>query len=460
CQYCKEAWAAYSLEKLGKEVPIPVKAPDFQTTISRCFYNFRSDACLNFILDLREEAQKINPEFTIWPNSALNGAQAMQRLLGGVDTMITEFGSMSLLHCGEESTMYMYRYYEAIYEHLPLLSQINSTSEQVPNDYQYYTCYAEAIANGGNMMVYVGGKVIKRYPSVILPYNEIVDANIDAFTQSKSIAATAVLHSLDNLNTYNARNTGSISTYKNAPRRAAALLASNGIPYDFIAVEKEGLSIEDFKRYKTIIIPEVQLISLDLKAMLEEYMNAGGQLLILGDRFATNYIAENGLDYPAYEYDLFESWTGTKYQGCPDNMIFSYGAGKILACRRYANGTADEESMTARAALLNAFEMLGLYDQIRVTEEINGKVETTIRSDATGQRWWVHLINYNTGGKIEEKPYTVTISIPEGQTVLDVVPSCAFRKLDKMQFSWEFKDGKLTVSGIFDIHTMLTIYKK
>jgi len=116
--------------------------------------------------------------------------------------------------------------------------------------------------------------------------------------------------------------------------------------------------------------------------------------------------------------------------------------------------------MTARPALLDAFETLGLYDQIRVTEEINGKVETTIRSDAYDQRWWVHLINYNTGGKIEEKPYKVTISIPEGQIVTDVVPSCAFRDIDNMQFNWEFKEGKLTVSGIFDIHTMLTIYKK
>ncbi|MBR6709463.1 MAG: beta-galactosidase trimerization domain-containing protein, partial [Clostridia bacterium] len=460
CQYCKEAWAAYSLEKLGKEVPIPVTPPDFQTAVSRCFFEFRSEAFLNFMLELREEAQKINPDFGIWPNSAINGAQSMYHIIHGIDTIITEFGAPSLLHCGEESTMYLYRYYEAFYEHLPLLSQHNDTSVQTPNDYQFYTCYAEAIANGGNLMAPVGCSCAQRHAPTILAYNKIVDENPDAFTKSTSIAETAILHSLYNLNTYNAKNTGAVSTYKNAPRRAAALLASNGIPYDFISVDKEGLSIEDFKQYKTVIIPEVQLISLELKTMLEEYMNAGGQLLILGEKFATNYIGENGFDYPAYEYDVFESWTGTKYQGCPDNTTFSYGAGKILVCRRYANATADEEAMTARSALLNAFETLGLYDQLRVTEEVNGKVETTIRSDAYDRRWWVHLINYNTGGNFEEKPYTVTVSIPEGQTVTDVVPSCAFRDIDKMQFNWEFKDGKLTVSGIFDIHTMLTIYKK
>lgn len=459
CQYCHAAWEKYSLEKLGTAEPLPTTPPKHDTPVSRCFFDFRAETFLNFVLLLRDDARKLHPEFDIWPNVGLNGALVMSYLNGGLDTVITEFGSSSLLECGEDSTLYLYRQYEAIYEHMPLLAQHNSIAEQAPNPYQFYTCYAEALAGGGNLMVPIGGQVISTYRPTIIKYNKMVDENIEAFTQSTSIAETAVLFSMKDINAYAFNKTGLIPLKANNARRAAALLASNGIPYDYIVAEKETLSQKDLEQYKIIVIPQLILLDTKLEGMLHDFVRAGGKLLILGSKFAVNYIGENGYDHHAYAYDVFEKMTGVKYEDTKPGVAYPCGEGELVVCRLYAANVADEETLKPTNALLECFETIGIRNQVNVTGVANGKVETTIRSNADGSRWWLHLINYSTGGKIAETPYTVTVAIPAGQTVTNVVPSCVFRDLNKMQFSWDFKDGLLTVSGIFDIHTMLTIHK-
>lgn len=120
----------------------------------------------------------------------------------------------------------------------------------------------------------------------------------------------------------------------------------------------------------------------------------------------------------------------------------------------------DEFKYKPSAVLLETFETLGMYDLIRVEEKINGKIETSIRANADLSRIWIHLINYATEGKKITEGYAVTIDIPKGKTVVDVTPSCAFRSTAQMRFSWQVVGGKLKCSGIFDIHTMLTIETK
>ncbi|MBQ5925087.1 MAG: beta-galactosidase trimerization domain-containing protein, partial [Paludibacteraceae bacterium] len=81
-----------------------------------------------------------------------------------------------------------------------------------------------------------------------------------------------------------------MSEWINPSRRVAAVLAANGIPYDYIVAEKTSLTADDLAQYRTIIIPLMNLLDLDFKAKLETYVKGGGQLLILGTKFATNYI--------------------------------------------------------------------------------------------------------------------------------------------------------------------------
>lgn len=459
CQYCADAWAKFSLEKLGHEEKLLKTVPTNQTSVSRCFYDFRAKTYLDFLLLLRDDARKINPEFSMWPNTNMNNGIAAYYLLGGNEHMISEYGDVKNLESGENSTLYMFRQYEAIYEHLPMQSQYNNTKTQGYPFYKLYTAYAEALASGGSMMMPVLYAAKDLYP-VLNNYNNIIDENEDAFTSSTSIAETAVVYSWRDIYTYHHKSSGQVKFAQNTSRVASSLLAANGIPFDYILPEKNTLTVNDLKQYKTIILPELHLLDQAFLNMLDTYVRNGGQLLILGKTFATNYTSENGYDYPAYDFDVFESLTGTKFSDAKDGTVYPCGSGKILVCKNYAIGTSSERTIRATAALRSSYETLDMFAPVRVTEDITGKVETTLRSDATGQHWWLHLINYNTGGEIEEKPYRVTITIPEGETVIDVIPSCAFREVEEMKFSWDFKDGLLTVSGIFDIHTMLTICKQ
>ena len=59
-------------------------------------------------------------------------------LLGGNEHMISEYGDVKILESGENSTLYMFRQYEAIYEHLPMQSQYNNTKTQ---GYPFYKLY-------------------------------------------------------------------------------------------------------------------------------------------------------------------------------------------------------------------------------------------------------------------------------------------------------------------------------
>ena len=458
CDYCKATWKEYSLKYLGKETEIPTTAPSHTTKASRVFWKMRMDIYTEFIMNLWEECKAINPNFGVWPNLGINGFAEPYYTLHGLTTTITEYGATSLVNCGYDSTLYMFRQYEAENPKGMLISQFNSIPEQASPDYKWRTAFAEAYAGGGSLMMPVSSTgTVKFFPEISWA-NAIIDAEPEMLTDSASAADVAIVYSWQEMNYCHMMSTGTADFNKNLPRKIAAAFAQNGIPFDYIMPENTD-KLYQLLRYGTIVLPEFNLLTDDFAEMLRKYVEKGGELLILGKTFGQNRIIEEGVEYEKRKGDLLEEWTGKTIGELKAGEILTIGKGRIACVTDWVSGTTEKKAKYSED-LLKAFETLGLYDRVRVSADVNGYIETTVRSNADSTRWWLHLINNNCEGKwLTDRKVTLTLTLEDGETVTAVKGSAVHLTDDALGLTWKQEGNLLTIEAANNLWTIITIDK-
>ena len=136
---------------------------------------------------------------------------------------------------------------------------------------------------------------------------------------------------------------------------------------DYINAEKKTLAAEDFKQYKTIVIPEVQLVSLNLKDMLENFVKEGGQLLILGTGEAH-----------------FEQFFQGLAREFPDRVAAKITFNLGLAARIYAGG--DIYLMPSKSEPCGLSQMNAMrYGTVPVVHATGGLKDTVPPADENGE---------------------------------------------------------------------------
>ncbi len=458
CTYCQETWKTYSLEYLGKETEIPTAAPTHTTKASRVLWKMRADIFINFVLSLEKECQAINPEFDAWPNLGINGTLECYYTLHGLKHTITEYGGNSqTVNPGYGSTLYMFRQYEAENPADMLISQFNSIADQATPLFKWKTAYVEAIIGGGSLMMPVSTTGTEKLYPEISKANQIIDANTEAFADSASAATVAIVYSWQEMNYCHLKATGLLSFEKNTPRKAAAALAARGIPYDYIMPENTT-ELSQLSRYKTIIFADFNLMSDDFAELVRQYVENGGQILTLGQNFASFVSVIEGIDYDKRTPDLIRTWTGTAYSDIIGSGEVKLGNGRIYAVKDWVTGSI-EDVVVYSDAFCAALEALGCYDSVRVEEEVTGNVETALRRNADGTKYWLHLVTYNSNEVYDDKPVKITMTIPDGQTVSQVRADSVSLTSEQNALSWKQEGNKLEISCVIGLWTMISIEK-
>ncbi len=456
CDYCRSAWAEYSKSVTGSEIKLITSEPNLSTEEGRLFMKWRRDIYIDFVLQLRDECRKYVADFGVWPNFGFNGMHTYYYTLKGLEDALCEYGANSLVESGVNSTLYAFASYEAANPERQLLTQFNNTATQASPDYKWYTAYAETMAFNGDLMSPASSKGTGTYFKFIDGCNKIREADPEAYSDSANAADVAVVFSWQNLDLYN-RAAGNVAFGGNGPRKIASTLAKRGVPFAFIMPENTT-DISALMRYRTVILPDMQLLDKNFEALLYENMQAGGQVLLCGSGFALDYVEEYGYKYPEWDCDVLEKWTGTPFSSASTGSSFEVGKGSLRVVKTYLSSST-EATAEETSAYTGALEAFGVRDLVSVEEDVTGFVETTLRSDAEGSRWWLSLITVGSAGVYDDRPVTVTVRIPEGQTVSAVSGSSPTVSAENMGLKWEQDGNRLKITATVGIFSVLRIEK-
>ncbi len=455
CEYCKKAWAKLTGEYFGKKVEMPSRDPELTTEIGRLLWKWRHKIFIDFLFELRDECRTYNENFEVWPNIGMNATHSCFYTLEGLKTSMCEYNSNEITNPGVESTLYFFSQYEAENPNNPLIMEFCDIGTQANPDYKFYTAFVEALAGAGSVMASTSQNRLDSFADFVNTCSEIKFADPDAFCDSMSIAETAIVYSWQEINACHLGLGESPSFEENPPRMAASLLAEQGIPYDYIMPENTTAAAR-LKQYKTLIFADFDILDKHFKELVEEFIKDGGNVIILGQRFAKQYTVDYGVKYRDWDVDVFESWTGKTFAGADKDKTgetFTLGSGKIYVVKNYI------KIRKPSAEVLNVFETSGLYDFVKVTEDIEGNVETTIRSDASNKRWWLSCITYASKGVYDDKPITIEVRLPEGETVSAVSGVSPTMTEEQTGLSWKQEGSKLTITATIGLWTMFKIEK-
>jgi len=455
CKYCKKDWAAYTKAYYGKSVAMPEGDPDLSTEVGRLLWKWRHDIFIDFVFSVLNDCRTYNSEFTVWPNIGMNAVHSCYYTLKGLRTSMCEYSSNDITNPGVDSTLYFFRQYEAENPYDPLIMEFCDIGEQANPWYKYHTAYVEALAGGDSVMISTSTVRVETFGDFVAKCSEIKENNIEAFCDSKSIAETAILYSWQDMNAYHLPVGESPSFDENPSRMAASLLAAEGIPFDYILPERVK-TLAHLQKYKTLIFVSLNILDKDFEALVEEYIRQGGQVIILGSDFAKQYTVDYGIKYADWESDVLESWTGTSFADADANRVgesFTVGNGKVYVVKKFIRLRKVQD------ATLNIFKKAGLYNLVKITEDIAGNVETTLRSNESGNKWWLNCITYASQGVYDEKPITIDVEIPAGETVTSVTCVSPVSTEEQIGLTWKQEGSKLTITATIGLWTMFTINK-
>ncbi len=470
CSDCKASWKAFCLETIGKELPLPtsvrVKLDAAENENTRLFMYWRIKTQSDLYNTLLAAGRKYVDGFEVYINSTMYDIAMSYFYLNGLDVTTSEFKH----DLGHESSIFMYALNEALTDK-QLISFTNVFTNQYDHINEYYVEVMTAYAAGGAMCE---AEVSRTKPmdfyvtDVTKKLGKILTEDRDTFKSSGNIADVAVLYSWRDQSYFQIGGFGNFYTiggtnvrelYDNCPaRRNAANLAKGGVPFAYLVAEK-GITAEDLSAYKTVIIPEISLLDKALEDALYTYIKNGGSVIIEGEKFATSYSEDaNAIKITDRDYDVLEKWTGTSYASAPDYASYTVGNGKVVVCRSYCTNTKAEKNSKLTDDMLKALSEVGV-SQVKIEKAPSeGYVETTLRANAYGTELYLHLINADIDGDYKAENYTVSLEIPEGATVKGVTAASPFYADDaEIDLKWEVKDGRIVMSGSFNIYSYMTV---
>ena len=197
---------------------------------------------------------------------------------------------------------------------------------------------------------------------------------------------------------------------ENSFRRAAALLARQGVPYDFVVIEK-GLTAAQLARYKVLVAPEINLLDDADASVLKEYVSSGGHLLCIGNLGASKTVEKS--DYVKRSKALLTEWTGKDARH--SYLEAPLGSGAIAFVPAAVTGDS-EKTMTATADFKRASENTGLGSQLKL--KCSATVEATIRANKS-QRF-IHLVRLGPTDEASDVSMSIDYTLPPDAQVSSV----------------------------------------
>ena len=373
CEHCQREWESYTKDKFGAARPMPGTKLDKNDPLHRTFLEWRMQCMARFLKTVEAYVHKSHPDFVVILNNCVDGSDYPYLALNNaIDFPSTELWHLAL---GDESSLYMYRLTEAL-NGGKALGLINS-SPQVDPIYRYRAAIAESYAGGSAMLVGGGPSDVPRQ------YLKFVEEHQNWFADSHSDASVGILFSWRDQVFVQGNDISApflVAWKQNSFRRAAALLARRGVPYDFVAIEK-GLAADQLARYKILVAPEISLLDDPDAAALKQYVSSGGHLLCIGNLGALKSVRN---DYVKRSKQLLTEWTGNEasssYWQAPVN------AGSVAFVPVAITGDA-EKNMKATADFDRGSKYTGLDSQLNLKS--TATVEATIREKQSEK--FIHL---------------------------------------------------------------------
>jgi len=307
---------------------------------------------------------------------------------------------------GDESSLHMYRLAEALNDG-KALAVING-APQIDPIYRYRAAIAESYAGGS--AIHVGAGALEE---ISRQYLKFVEDHEGWFINSRSDASVGILFSwrdLVFLQNNDLSTTHVIPWKENSFRRAAALLARQGVPYDFVVIEK-GLTAAQLARYKVLVAPEINLLDDADASVLKEYVSSGGHLLCIGNLGASKTVEKN--EYVKRSKALLTEWTGKDARH--SYLEAPLGSGAIAFVPAAITGDS-EKTMTATADFKRASENTGLGSQLKL--KCSATVEATIRANKS-QRF-IHLVRLGPTDGASDVSMSIDYTLPPDAQVSSV----------------------------------------
>jgi hypothetical protein len=428
CQYCESGWRSYTQAKFGAPRALPATKLDRADPLHRAYVEWRMQCMAGFLKAMEAHVRKSHPDFAVLQNNCVDGTDYPYLALNKAITYpSTELWHLSL---GDESSLHMYRLAEAL-NGGKALAVING-DPQVDPVYRYRAAISESYAGGSAIHVGAG-----RLEEISRQYLNFVENRQAWFADSRSDASVGILFSwrdLVFLQNNDLSSTHVTAWKENSFRRAGALLAKRGVPYDFAVIEK-GVNAAQLARYKVLVAPEINLLDDPDAQALKEYVSSGGHLLCIG-KLGTS--KSEGNDYVTRSKAVLAQWTG-KDTG---NSYWeaSLGTGKIAYVPAAITGDS-ERAMTATADFKQGSQFTGLESQLKLN--CTATVVATIRAKES-QRF-IHLVRLGPTNGAGDVPISIDYMLPPNSRLNSAEAASTDTSLD-LGLTWS-----LTSTGMLHI---------
>ncbi|GMU22317.1 MAG: hypothetical protein AMXMBFR13_24030 [Phycisphaerae bacterium] len=368
CDHCARSWAEHSKKKWGDAAPMPGDAGqlDFNRPADRALVQWRWQGFVGSVKAIEEHVHRRFPEFTIIMNHAGGTPDFMyEAAAGALDWPSSELWSLKL---GDESSLHLYRMSAAV-SHGPLIGLVNALT-QIQPAYRYRVALAEALAGGGSFYLTLGTPELAQ---ISHPYARFVRENREWLENATAQASCALLYSWrdqaflqgDRKQTGLARLDHPGKHYQ----RAAEILARRYVSYDCVVMEK-GLTVSQLGRYPVIVAPELKLVDEPAADCLQQYVEGGGRLLVLG---TLGDLKEVNGQYIRRDRPLLTEWTG---RSTDEDWQAELGTGRVAFVRQFTAEKPEQPGQPA-PAFDRAARSLGLGSGLVITSD--SPVEATVR---------------------------------------------------------------------------------
>ncbi len=424
CDHCKTSWAAYSKEKLGKEINLPVgHKRDYTSAEDIAFLNWRMECFAKFMQETAVEAKKINPDFCMIMNDNVNGyIHPLESLFGGWDMPSSEYWSSDN---GYSSNLYMFQLTEAL-GHTDLYAIYNTADFTTPI-WRGKVNFAESCATiGGSTYFETSDSSTKNCNKFIAEHEEMFEDSV------LSVAKAAIMYSpYSNLATVPRMVISSGAELydfaTDSSRRAAAALVKAGVCYDYLVLEREGV-LNRMAQYDLLVIPEYKYFDESVwSPILKSAVQSQKTVVVIGSK---------GEEF-------------VKSLGFPADARIRYCSG--------FNACGSESELLLNDDFLAAVGDTSAAAFVRLTNNLNNTA-ATIRSDGKNKTY-IHIVRRGTDCE-KEKNQELEFTVGDAE-IVEVSAYCPFEKKSTLVCNWSNENGVLTLkTDNFSIYAIICIETK
>lgn len=446
CQYCKAEWSKLSAKLFGSPQPMPGLDSgklDYRRPADRALRAWRLQEFTDFVKTVERHVQKSYPGFIIIMNHGGGTPDfTYEAAHGALKLPSTELWHLKL---GDDPSYYIYTSAEAA-DTGKTIGLINF-GDQIKPSYRYRVGLAEAYAGGGTFYMVTGRRraltITEAIPDSDLPtisfdYSQFFRKHQDWYNDTQPAAEVAVLYSWRDQAFLEGDPVAEAKVEFDPKRdhyqRASSLLSRMGVAHDCLLVEK-GFTKRNLARYRVIVAPDLALVTDKEATLLERYVRAGGQLLVIGD---LGSYTEAGQDFVKRDKSLLASWTGAAAAGsgsaklgsgtiawAPRSSVYETAGGQaasvdpadvVAQLQKTEASSAGASGPALSQDFRSACESVALSSQIKVAAA--SQIETAVRSKGDARS--IHLIRFGDTRELKDRAVTVDYKLPKGCTAKEV----------------------------------------